>query len=130
MFQSCSLCIKNSRCNRTWFYSLIFERICFSFFLEKLLNEYERILSFTIFGIKKPFEVSFTQRLIMVLFVHPSFLLTSIGVNSNIRFLRRYTNKSFSFVFKYDILPSNSSSVDSFDNSQTLFEYSSIMRRK
>ena len=61
----------------------------FSFDLANSLKEYERTLSFTILGIKKPLAVSFAQRLIIVLLVTPSTRLTSIGVNSNRRFLIR-----------------------------------------
>ena len=38
----------------------------------KSVSEYERILSFTILGIKKPLVVNLAQRLITVLFVTPA----------------------------------------------------------
>jgi len=66
----------------------ILERISFSLRFANSLNEYERILSLTIFGIKKPLLVSLAQLLIIVLFVTPTNLLTSIGVNSNSLFFQ------------------------------------------
>lgn len=57
-------------------------RILFSFALEKLLNQYDRILVLTITEIKNPLFTRFAHLLITVLFVTPIILLTSIGVNS------------------------------------------------
>ena len=50
--------------------------------------------------IYKPLFTSFAHRLIIVLLVTPSILLTSIGVNSYNRFFNRNAKNSFSFVFK------------------------------
>ena len=57
------------------------------------------------FGIKKPFDASCAQRFIIVLFVTPSCLLISIGVNSKVCVFTRYANKAFSFASKA-IMPS------------------------
>ena len=56
--------------------------ICLSLFLAKSESEYDRILSFTMLGIKNPFDVSLTHLFMMVLLLTASFLLISIGVNS------------------------------------------------
>ena len=98
--------------------------------LENSLREYDLTLSFTILGTKKPFAVSFAHRLIMVLFVTPSSLLNSTGVNSSKRFCSMNFKKSFSLAFKCERLFSISLEVDELEISQTFFEYNSIILKK
>ena len=86
-------------------HAINFIKICLPLLFAKSVSEYERILSFTMLGIKKPLVVSLAQRLITVLFVTPIFLLSSMGVNSYIRFLRRSANKRILSNFHFSIFP-------------------------